>query len=314
MRPSRILIAGAAGFVGSHLTRRLLAEGHSLAVILRSTTDCRRIADVLPSIQVLRADLQDLSQVRGEIAAFRPEQAVDLGWSGVTNRYRNSPEQLTNLAAKSELLNVLHEAGCHSLVGFGSHAEYGPSRGPIREEMATHPTTVYGLAKLCCYLKSREFCASHGLRLIWLRLFSAYGPWDDPSWLLPYVAISLLKGARPSLTAGEQRWDFIHIRDVVDAVVGVLGNCEIEGAFNLGSGIAPPLRSTIERLRNLIDPSLPLGFGEVPYRVDQAMVLQADISRLSAALNWQPRVMLDEGLREIVDWYRAAAAPELGHA
>jgi nucleoside-diphosphate-sugar epimerase len=81
-------------------------------------------------------------------------------------------------------------------------------------------------------------------------------------------------------------------------------NSRAHGVFNLGSGVAHKLADIVTTLRDLIDPSLPLGFGEVPYRQDQVMYLEADITRLTAATGWTPRVPLEVGLREVVDWLR----------
>ena len=304
MSHSRVLVTGAAGFVGSHLTRRLLAAGEAVGVVLRPGTDLSRIADLMPALTVFWADLEDLSSVRSAMADFAPEHAVDLAWRGVGNQYRNDRLQLGNLRTGMELLHSLKAIGGRTFVGFGSHAEYGPCPHPISEDTPTNPSTVYGLAKLCCCLRAREFCASNDLRFIWLRLFSSFGPGDDSGWLIPYVTLTLMKGERPALTPGEQKWDFINVEDVVDAVVHVLRSPGAEGIFNLGSGDAPPLRNTIEYLRDLIDPSLPLGFGEIAYRSDQVMLLQADVSRLIRETNWRPRVSLFDGLHESVAWHK----------
>jgi nucleoside-diphosphate-sugar epimerase len=74
--------------------------------------------------------------------------------------------------------------------------------------------------------------------------------------------------------------------------------------FNLGSGNARPVRAIVERIRDLIDPSLPLGFGEINYPPNQVMRLEADITRLRSAIEWTPQTPLDEGLRRTVEWYR----------
>jgi len=82
------------------------------------------------------------------------------------------------------------------------------------------------------------------------------------------------------------------------------------GAFNLGSGTAPRLRDMIEKVRDTIDPALPIGFGEVAYRPDQVMHLEADIGRLTRATGWRPKVTFAEGIPKTVDWYRTH---DVGH-
>ena len=94
------------------------------------------------------------------------------------------------------------------------------------------------------------------------------------------------------------------MEDAVEAIWQVAASPKATGIFNLGSGEAYAIRSIVERIRDLIDPDLLLGFGEVPYRPDQIMHLQADISRLREVSGWSPQVSLDEGLRRTVKWYR----------
>jgi nucleoside-diphosphate-sugar epimerase len=142
-----------------------------------------------------------------------------------------------------------------------------------------------------------------GVSFSWLRLFSSYGPKDDPSWLVPYVALTLLAGKEPALTRAEQRWDYIFVEDVAAAVIAALDS-PAAGVFNLGSGEARPLRDIICQVRDLVDPALSLGFGKVDYRPDQVMYLEADITELSTKTGWRPVVPLTSGLKSTVEWYR----------
>lgn len=300
----RILLTGATGFLGSHVAWYLLACNCHVAALIRPQSNLWRIADILPGLHVIRGDLADLSNVADEINAFAPEVTVHLAWYGVGNRYRNDPQQVTNLHASLSLLEIVRSAGCRSWVGMGSQAEYGIYNDPISEQMPANPVTVYGVTKLCTCLLTQRLCDLYDMRFVWLRLFSPYGPADSPGWLIPYVILTLLHGERPSLTAGEQRWDYLFVEDAAEAIYRVAINPDAHGVFNLGSGEAHTVRSIVERIRALIDPDLPVGFGEVPYRPDQIMHLQADISRLREATGWSPRVGLEDGLRRTVDWYR----------
>ena len=186
----------------------------------------------------------------------------------------------------------------------GSVLEYGRYPVPVTEEQAPQPASLYGTAKLAVGLTAQKLCAGYGIRSAWFRLFWAYGPGDDKARMIPYLIGALLKSERPALTPGEQKWDYLFIDDVVEALWRAAVQPDVHGAYNLGSGAAHPLREVVEHIRDLIDPSLPLGFGELPYQPDQIMHLQADISRLRKAMNWQPAVQLEEGLRRTVEWFR----------
>jgi UDP-glucose 4-epimerase len=302
----RCLVTGASGHLGSYLTRLLLSQGYEVIVFVRPQSNLWRISDVLSQTKLIRGDLADIDQSASEIMAAAPQIVFHLAWHGVTSEYRNDPDQIDyNLIGSLRLLRVAQKSGCNCWVGIGSQAEYGPYDGILREDLATKPVTVYGVTKLCVGLLSGQLCEMVGMRYVWLRLLAIYGPKDGVRHLIPTVVLKLLAGEKPALTQGEQRWDYLFVEDAAEAIYRVAAKPEVQGIFNLGSGEAYTLRSIIERIRDLIDPGLPLGFGEIPYRPDQSMHLQADISRLRRETGWTPQVSLDEGLGMTIAWYRA---------
>jgi UDP-glucose 4-epimerase len=301
----KVLLTGASGFVGSHVLRRLLGEPRTeVAVFVRKPKEAWRIRDDLGRVRVFEIALEDAAGVESALEAFRPTHLAHLAWSGVLGRDRNDPAQQDNVGHSLRLLEAALDSGARHFVGLGSQAEYGPCQARIDESTPTAPTTEYGRAKLSTCEQARSLCERRGARFAWLRLFSSYGPQDSPEWMIPYLALKLLHRERPAVTAAEQLWDYVYVDDAAAAIVAVLRSDSASGVFNLGSGSAPRLRDIIERVRDAIDPSLPVGFGEVAYRPDQVMHLEADIGRLARATGWGPQVGLDEGIRRTVDWYR----------
>ncbi len=301
----RAVVTGAGGFIGSHLTRRLVADGVSVAVVLRPTSDRTRISDLIPSIHVIRGDLRAVELLEPAMSRFAPDAVFHTAWTGVTGKERNDPRQIEeNVLPTVDLARAASRVGAKVFVGLGSQAEYGPVNRRTDEETPTRPTTLYGAAKLASGILAERVCAEGGIRFAWLRVFSTFGPMDHPDWLLPYLIRTLASGQRPALTAGEQRWDFLYVADAVDALVRVAAAPDANGTFNLGSGVARPLRAVVEQVRDLIDPARPLGFGELPYRADQIMHLEADITRLTAAAGWSPATPFDQALARTVDYFR----------
>ncbi|MBN8957491.1 MAG: NAD(P)-dependent oxidoreductase [Rhizobiales bacterium] len=298
----RIFVTGATGFLGSYLVADLLARGHAVAVLVRPQSDTWRLRDLLPRLQVTGRSIADLSALAPALRAFKPDAIAHLAWSGVAGTDRNDPAQARNIAATVELAALAADVGVSVFVGAGSQAEYGPYDRAIAESDAAHPTTLYGLAKLAAYGMAGELAAQRGMRFAWLRVFSTYGPKDNPAWLIPSTVAKLRNEKRMALTACEQRWGFLHAADAAAAFRTVIETPGAAGVFNLGSPDAPALRDTLTRLRDLVDPAATLGFGEIPYRPDQVMHLQADVARL-AALGWAPQVDFAHGLRETVEWY-----------
>jgi nucleoside-diphosphate-sugar epimerase len=154
---------------------------------------------------------------------------------------------------------------------------------------------------------AENICAAIGMRFAWLRLFSAYGPGEDPTWLIPAMCAKFMASKKPATTAGEQRYDYLYIDDVAEAIHRVAIQAQAIGFFDLGSGHGVAVREVIERVRDLINPALPIGFGEVPYAPHQVMRMEANIDRLQRATGWQPHVDLDAGIRRTVDWFRRTA-------
>ncbi len=300
----RILLTGTTGFLGSHTLKHLLQRGYEIAVLIRPHSDTWRIEELLPHTLQITGDANHPESAAESICHFKPEAVAHLAWEGVMNSARNNPDQIyTNLPGSLKLLKIAVECGCNTWVGMGSQAEYGPAEQIITEQTPALPTTLYGASKLSTGLLTYSLCNHYLARFVWLRLFSSYGPMDQPQWMLPYLILTLLRGEKPALTEGKQLWDFIYIEDAAEAVCQAIANPDAKGVFNLGSGEARPLRETIEIVRNAINPALPLGFGETPYRPDQVMHLQADITRLKA-IGWSPQTSLEAGLARTVEWYR----------
>jgi nucleoside-diphosphate-sugar epimerase len=311
MTPQRVLLTGASGFVGARIAERLRERGHSLALLLRTPKKSDRAAAIYDQCEIIVGDLGNRDSYAVALRRFRPDALLHVAWSGVGGTDRNDPRQIANIAASAALLEEAIASGVRSFVGLGSQAEYGPQNRKLDEQAPTEPTTLYGHSKLATCRVTEAICRLMQVRHAWLRLFCVYGPRDNPVWLIPSLIAELRAGKTPALTSGVQKWDFLYVDDAADAIVAVAESPSAGGIFNLGSGAAPPLCETITLLRDLVSPHAALGFGQVPYRPDQVMHLEADIERLTCLTGWRPRVALRVGLKRTVDWF-ATARGEVG--
>jgi UDP-glucose 4-epimerase len=299
----RIFVTGGSGFLGSYLVADLLDHGHEIAVLVRRDAPIPwRLSELIDRTTVIKGSLDDIPALRPALEDFEPIAMAHLAWRGVGNMDRNSPLQARNIADAAELLALFAEIGGQVFVGAGSQAEFGPYDRRISSTDPTHPTTLYGKAKLAAAWMTDQISRDHGMRFAWLRVFSTYGPKDADFWLIPSFIKTVAKGEKMSLTGCEQRWGFLHARDAASAFRIVLTHPQGQGFFNVGHPEAPILRDTLTTLRDLLNPTATLGFGDIPYRPDQVMILQADTERLSE-IGWDPKVSLAEGLRETVKWY-----------
>jgi nucleoside-diphosphate-sugar epimerase len=280
-----------------------LAGGEEVTVLVRPTSDLWRLDGVLHKVRVIRGRLEDMAVVAGELRKAAPETVFHLAWSGVTADTRNRPGALIdNVAGSLQLFRIVLEAGCGTWIGLGSQAEYGPQSQTLSEELIARPDTLYGIAKLSLGQMLEALCGQSGLRFVWLRLLATYGPKDDPRHLIPSVIESLLAGKRPSLTSGEQFWDYLYVDDAAKAIYRAAVT-PARGIYNLASGQAERVRCIVEFLRDRIDPRLPLGFGDLDQGAPPS--LRADISRLRTATGWSPEIDLATGLAMTLEWHRS---------
>ncbi|MDR3372549.1 MAG: NAD(P)-dependent oxidoreductase [Ancalomicrobiaceae bacterium] len=304
----RLLITGATGFVGAATVRRALETGDEVAVLIRDPARPSRLTPQLPQVAMFVADLRDAVAVGTALAAFRPEAVLHLAWAGVSGAARNDPSQVyDNLVPTVRLVDLSARHGVGKFVGLGSQGEYGPLDTVISETDRPQPTTLYGTSKLATALISERMAALSGQQFAWLRLFSTYGPGDSEIWMIPSIIGQLLRGERPKTTAGTQLWDYLYIDDVADGILAATRSEAAVGVFNLGSGKPVAVRWIIETIRDLIDPDADIGFGEVPFRPDQVMHMEADITRLTSLTGWEPKVDFRDGLQRTVAAMRERA-------
>lgn len=300
----KLFLTGASGFVGSHTLRLALAEGHQIVAPIRPGSIAPRLASFAGLYDRLDLDLRDIDGIASALLQHKPDAVVHVGWSGVENTARFDRRQYNeNVECACALVEAAAAAGVKAFIGLGSQGEYGAGSA-MTEDSLPRPSTLYGAAKVATYYLTRQLAAQAGMRHAWLRLFSTYGPGDNSGWLIPTLIGEFLSGRRPKTTLGTQYWDWLHVTDVAKGILAVADSHSADGLFNLGSGQAVQVRQVIETLRDLVAPEIELVFGEIPFRPDQVMMMQADISRLHAATGWQPSIDIANGLAETVAWFR----------
>lgn len=303
---SRILVTGAGGFVGAAVADLAARQGHQVTALVRNPSSPRVLA-LTGRCAIAVADLADRTAVSAALVEARPEIIIHSAWEGVGGPTRAGDIQLDNIRTTVGLLDAAVAAGASRFIGIGSQAEYGRHDRRIDESAATEPFLLYGAAKLSACHLTRQRAADAGMGFAWLRLFSPYGPGDNPDWLIPSVATQIIEGRAPRTSPGTQKWDYLHILDCAQGILAAALTDSAQGVFNLSSGRATSVRSIVERIRDLACPGLALTFGDIPFGPNQIMHLEGDCSRLSTATGWTPSIAIEDGLVTVVDALRQAA-------
>lgn len=303
---SRILVTGASGFIGAAVADLAIRQGHQVTALVRNSSS-PRARGLSGRCAIAVSDLADRAALGAALAEARADIVIHSAWEGVGGPARASDIQLDNIRTTVGLFDAAIAAGARRFIGIGSQAEYGRHDRRIDENAATEPFLLYGAAKLSACHLTRQRATEAGIGFAWLRLFSPYGPGDNPNWLIPSVAAQILRGQAPRTSPGTQKWDYLHITDCAQGILAAALTDTAQGVFNLSSGRAITVRSIVERIRDLACPGLALNFGDIPFGPNQIMHLEGDCRRLTAATRWIPRVAIEDGLVTVVDALRQAA-------
>ena len=293
----RILLTGATGFIGSHVARALVREGHEVHVLVRAESNLGRIEDLTSSLHLIKGDLLNPAFVLHP-SAF--DLGLHLAWHVEPGNYLHQPQKEDWIVASLRLASALREGGCRRFVATGTSFEYAPSDLPQRESSPTNPSTAYGQAKLELF----EALQSIDIELAWLRPFYLYGPDEDQRRLVPVVINSLLRGQETKLVPGERVRDYLHIEDVASAICAVAGS-QLTGAVNIASGVPITVREIALKIGEALDRVDLLKLGALPYAASEPLYLLADNTKLREGTGWKPRYPLDEGLRQTIEWWKS---------
>ncbi|MBE5947876.1 MAG: NAD(P)-dependent oxidoreductase [Lachnospiraceae bacterium] len=324
----RAIVTGATGMIGTALIKELLRSDIEVTAIVRPDSDradhlageVAKMGGLQENFHIVLLNLSDLGEDEAEIALRRvtggkecadSEDICDmffhLGWEGTFGLSRNDKElQDKNVKNTLDAVWLAYRLGASVFVGAGSQAEYGRVQDGIKLGAATptHPENEYGRGKLKAGVDSRAVCKALGIRHIWCRILSVYGPGDGSKTMIMSGIYSLLRGERPKFTKGEQLWDYMYVEDTAKAMTLLAESGSDGGIYPLGSGRVRPLREYMEIIRDSIDENAELGIGEIEYAPGQVMYLCADISDLRKDTGFEPTTSFEEGIQKTIDWAR----------
>ncbi len=302
----KAVITGATGSIGMALIGELIACEIPVLVLCRADSKrSARIPDhpLVRKVNCSLADMKEFSLPEGD----RYDVFFHFAWEGTTGAARNDMFlQNQNVRYALDAVELAERLGCHTFIGAGSQAEYGRVEGKLSAKTPAFPENGYGIAKLCAGQMSRVMCEAKGIRHIWARILSVYGPYDTETSMVMSTVRKLMAGEPTSFTAGEQIWDYLYSGDAAKAFVALAEKGVGGKTYCLGGGEPRALREYISAIRDAIAPEAELGLGQVPYAKGQVMYLCADIGELQADTGFCPTVSFEEGIRKTAAWAKSA--------
>ena len=307
LKGRRVLVTGGAGFIGSHLCRRLVQEGADLYVTVKynSVIDNVRLVGIWDRITPVEADVRNtdslkvLQQIRPEIiyhlaaynhvgdSFFQVSEAVDSNGKGTVNL----------LESYSDFDRFIY---------ISSSEVYGyQEKVPFREDAAPCPLSPYAVGKYMGEVYTRMKWHSANRPVVMLRPFNAFGPYQSPRAIIAELIITCLRGEDMVTTEGHQTREFNFVENLVDGFLMAAACPEAVGkVMNLGCGFEVSIRDLVYKIHALTESKSKLRVGELPYRCGEIRRMFADATRAKELLGWSPKISLDEGLTVTVEWYR----------
>jgi dolichol-phosphate mannosyltransferase len=284
--------------VGANLARRLAERGDEVVAIARPGSDTWRLAGL--EVEVREADLADAEACEAAFAGGA-DDVFHLAAHGAYSWQQDEDEiRAANVTATANALRAAAAAGAASFVHTGSSSE----------EIA--PDTAYGRAKAEATALCREAGLAGSVPAVTLRLYSAYGPWEEPARLMPRLVGHAMRGDLPPLADPATARDFVYVDDVVDACLAAAERAgDLAGTVhNVGTGVQTALSDLVATARRVFGVAAEPRWGSAEGRPFDTDVWVADIAGTRRELGWEPRTELDAGLRAFAGWLESAA-PEV---
>ena len=287
------IVTGATGFIGYHLAKKLSALGIFVYAIIRPNSKNKHRLKNLSNIKIIELDMADIKKLPSIITA-KYDVFFHIAWEGERNDFG---KQYQNVEYTIQAVDIAKELGCKRFICTGSQAEYGLYEDVVTEETLPKPNTAYGSAKVAaCYL-SKYRAQELGIEWIWTRIFSAYGEYDNPKALIPYLIESFKNNNEVNLTSCRQNWNYLYIDDVVNVLALLIEQGKSGEIYNIASNETKVLKDFVEEIKKIVK-----GDSTINYATNNNVVVSLNpcIEKIMADTSWKIKFKFYEGISEII--------------
>jgi nucleoside-diphosphate-sugar epimerase len=313
LEQSRVLVTGAAGFIGSHLTRRLVREGAEVHALTGEVSSVfpTRLLDLRGQITLHEGNITDRTAMEAVAKEVRPSVVFHLAaYTHVGKSWYRVDECIqSNIQGTMNLLLALEGTGYDRFIYTGTSEIYGDIDVPFREDAKVNPISPYAVSKYA----GERFCRMYQQGLSWpivlVRPFNAYGPAQTPDRIIPETIVRAIRKQELKLTSGRQTREFNYVEDIADGFVLLATTPGIEGELiNIGGGEEVTIRDVVTEIVDLLGNPIEPSFGALEHRPNEIWRMYCDSTRARELLGWKPSHSLRQGLEKTIAWYEEELA------
>lgn len=297
----RAIITGGTGFIGKQLLEVLFENDVEVLLLVR---DKHRVCNVdNKKVSVIQYNPERIEDVH--IPQHRYDVFYHLAWGGVSAEKKNDIDlQISNIANSVKAMRFAYYNNCCRFIGAGTVAEYVFCRDVMDVNDKQSPNDMYGASKTATHYFLDVISRNLGIAFIWAVLPSTYGEGRTSDNIVTYTIRSLLRNEKPQYGDLKQMWDFLYVKEVARALYLIGEKGKDYKTYGIGSGNYKPLKEYIEMIRDMINPTLPLGIGEIPEMSARTFSSCVNIDELTNDTGFIPEIHFEEGMKRTIEWYR----------
>jgi UDP-glucose 4-epimerase len=307
LKNKKVLITGGAGFIGSHLTKKLVELEAKVSVIVKynSIIDSPRLVKIWDKINIIEADLRNTDSVI-EMKKMNFDIVFHLAaYNHVGDSFKHVFENVnSNLLSTVNLLN--HGPRIKKLIHMGTSEIYGMQKVlPFNTDEKPNPMSPYGVTKYASELFSLLKSKHTNLNLLCVRPFNTFGPYQSEKAIIPEIILKCLQNKEIKTTAGKQTREFNYVGNIVDGIL--LLDKKIKHSLvpiNIGSNNPISIKELVKKIHKYSNSSSKLSIGSIKYRPNEIWQMQAN-NKLITSKGWKPKIDFDTGLKNTIKWYQS---------
>ncbi len=309
MESLKILITGVTGFIGSNVAGHLVNENHEIYGMSRNERYNWRLEDQKDRIRLVSSDVSSYERAYSTVENIRPDGIIHCSQYGAYPTEKSNKAMFeTNIGGLFNILDVSAKLHVNWLINCGTSFEYSGSKENIAESFSSNPNSSYGISKATGSSMMDLYSKILNTKLMTLRIFQAYGPFESKGRLVPYLLYNLINNLDIHLNNPYLERDFVYIKDVATAfskAIRVIDNLGTREIINIGTGTYTSIHDFANIGKKVIDSSSHISVGSSASKPeDRVDRFYADISKAIKLLDWSPKFQVMDGIKDFSIWMK----------